>query len=112
MYWLQFMEKVKRKMPQKTINVRNGQLRFNIPEDIPKIYDSSKKILELIHEAEKEITEESEHEIDMGLRKNTSREFEKCFGMNSCKKTFGTRFPSYKAYVEFFEKLNVLLDKW
>lgn len=99
-------------MPQKIINVRNGQLRFNIPEDIPKIHNSSKKILELINTAKKEITAKNEHEIDMGLRKNTSREFEKCFGVNSCKKTFGTRFPSYKAYVEFFEKLNVLLDRW
>ena len=99
-------------MSQKIINVRNGQLRFDIPEDIPKIHNSSIKIFELINSAKKEITAENEREIDMGLRKNTSREFEKCFGVNSCKKTFGTRFPSYKAYIEFFEKLNVLLDKW
>ena len=99
-------------MPQKIINVRNGQLRFSVPEDIPQIHNSSVKIFELINTAEKEITAENEHEIDMRLRKNTSREFEKCFGVNSCKKTFGTRFPSYKAYVEFFEKLNVLLDDW
>lgn len=98
-------------MAQKIINVRNGQLRFDIPRDIPKIHNASKKIFELINTAKKEITDENEHEIDMGLRKNTSREFEKCFGVNSCKKTFGTRFPSYKAYIEFFEKLNVLLDK-
>lgn len=99
-------------MSQKTISVKNGKLRFNFPEDIPKIYDTSKKISELINEAAKKITAENEHEIDMSLRKNTSREFEKCFGMNSCKKTFGTRFPSYRAYVEFFEKLSALLDEW
>ena len=106
------MDKEKRKMPQKIINVKKRQLKFNVPEDTSQIYATCKKISDLICSAKEKITKENEHEVDLQLRKDTSREFEKCFGENSCKKTFGTRFPSYTAYVEFFEKLNILLEKW
>lgn len=99
-------------MPRKLINVKKGQISFMVPEDIPALHQTAQNILNMIKIAQAKITKENEHEIDAGFRKNTSKEFEKMFGMGSCKKTFGTRFPSYIAYIEFFEKLNPLLDEW
>lgn len=99
-------------MPKKVINVKKGQISLMVPEDIPKLYETMQNIFNMTKTSQMIITKENEYEVDMELRKNSSRDFEDLFGKGSCEKTFGTKLPSYKAFAEFAEKINDLIEQW
>ena len=97
---------------KKIINVRNGQIALNVPEDVSELYVMLNNISEKTMESAKIISQKNEEKIDHDLRKYSAAEFERFFGEGTCVKTFGTKYPSYKAFVEFSEKICNLVKTW
>ena len=93
---------------KKIINVRNGQIALNVPEDVSELYVMLNNISEKTMESAKIISQENEEKIDHDLRKYSAAEFERFFGEGTC----GTKYPSYKAFVEFSEKICNLVKTW
>lgn len=96
----------------KTINVRGGQLSLNFPEDLPALHNMLDNILNKTKHSARIITKSSEKLVDQKLREYSAAEFEKFFGKGSCEKIFGTKLPSYKAFVEFTVKITNLMKQW
>ncbi|MGI6011746.1 MAG: hypothetical protein ACOX8H_09670 [Ruminococcus sp.] len=99
-------------MAVKRINVNGGQITLQFPEDVPRLHTMLNNITKRTEKAYQIITQENENQIDRDLRRYSAAEFEKMFGPGSCKKTFGTEFPSYKAFFEFTEKICDLVNTW
>ncbi len=97
---------------KKIINVRNGQIALNVPEDVSELYVMLNNISEKTMESARIITKRNEKLVDQKLREYSAAEFEKFFGKGSCKKVFGTELPSYKAFAEFSEKICNLVKTW
>lgn len=97
---------------RKTVNVRGGQISLNFPEDLPALYNMLDNILKKTKYSTRIITKKNEKLVDQLLREYSAAEFEKFFGKGSCEKIFGTKLPSYKAFVEFTEKITNLMKQW
>ena len=102
------------KKRNKIIQVKNGFLEFD-PEaylsgidDFLRVY--KEECDKRIHESE--LIDWEPVNCEESLRKIMAA-FDKLFGQGACEKTFGKGvIPTWDNFNEFFDKLNVLIEKW
>lgn len=99
-------------MPRKSIDVMGGRIYINWPENSEKFLKMYKRIHQHLSEANEKVRLENEKVIDSEFRKKAAKEFDGFFGKGSCIKVFGTERPSYKAFVQFIEKFEILTREW
>lgn len=98
----------------KIIQVKNGFLEFNPytyshgADDYLKVFQE--EAAKCMHESE--LVGGEPVNCEESLRKIMSA-FDKLFGQRACEKTFGKGVvPTWDNFSEFFDKLNVLIEKW
>ena len=102
------------KKKTKIIQVKNGFLELN-PDTFPSGVEEYFKVYQeeatkRIHESE--LIDWEPVNCEESLRKIMAA-FDKLFGQGACEKTFGKGvIPTWDNFNEFFDKLNVLIEKW
>lgn len=89
----------------KRIKVEGGCITVNLATFLPAICDFVETV-EAIKPADGRKADEIE------IRKILAGKFERIFGRDSCRKTFGTDIPSLAQISEFLDKFEPLLKGW
>ena len=100
------------KTENKIIQVKNGYLKFN-PRRFLSGYEAFLKVYQAeIDKAEKIELAGGEPDFE-DSRNKIMAAFDKLLGRGACEKVFGKGVaPSWDNFSEFFEKLEVLCEKW